>query len=157
MAGSSGARTLFSAASLVSGWLSDKFGIYKTLLYSIVIFAIFLLPIFTLIINSEFLITLSGCAAFIFLITIYQGSIPSTIIRIFPTKVRVMGTAFSFNLVSAIFGGFTPLFLTWLIKIAESYYVMIYYLFISSAISILTLVLGKDYVVNHDKIDDERN
>ncbi|NBV06267.1 MAG: MFS transporter [Proteobacteria bacterium] len=133
----------FGCFAPLSGWLSDKFGIFKVLLCSIVTFAVFLFPVFGLIFDSNFVTTLLGCLAFIFLITLYQGSIPSIILQIFPTKVRASGTAFSFNMVSAIFGGLTPLVLTWLIKISENYYVIPCYLLISSAITIAALLLGR--------------
>ncbi len=133
----------FGCFAPISGWLSDRFGIYKVLLCAIITFAAFLFPIFTLIFSSDFYSTLSGCLIFIFLITLYQGSIPSIILQIFPTKVRAIGTAFSFNMVSAIFGGLAPLALTWLIKISENHWVILGYLLMSSAISILALLVGR--------------
>lgn len=133
----------FGCFAPISGWLSDRFGIYKVLLCAIITFATLLFPVFILIFSSDFYSTLAGCLIFIFLITLYQGSIPSIILQIFPTKVRAIGTAFSFNMVSAIFGGLAPLALTWLIKISENHLVILGYLLISSAITILSLLVGK--------------
>jgi MHS family proline/betaine transporter-like MFS transporter len=133
----------FGCFAPISGWLSDRFGIYKVLLSTIITFAAFLFPVFTLIFSSNFYQTLTGCLIFIFLITLYQGSIPSIILQIFPTKVRAIGTAFSFNIVSAIFGGLAPLILTWLIKVSENYWVIVVYLLISSLITILGLTAGR--------------
>jgi len=135
----------FACFSIISGWLSDKFGIYKVLLCSIVTFAIFLFPIFNLILSPNFITALFGCLLFISLVTLYQGSIPSIIIKIFPTEVRSIGTAFSFNMTSVIFGGLTPLMLTWLIKISGDYYMIPCYLMASSVITILTLLIEKKY------------
>ena len=133
----------FGCFAPLSGWLSDKFGIFKVLLYSITTFAVFIFPVFGLILGSNFLVTALGCLAFIFLITLYQGSIPSIIVQIFPTKVRASGTALSFNMVSAIFGGLTPLILTWFIKINGNYYIIPSYLIISSAFTITALLIGR--------------
>jgi MHS family proline/betaine transporter-like MFS transporter len=133
----------FGCFAPISGWLSDRFGIYKVLLCSIITFAAFLFPIFILIFSSNFYSTLAGCLIFIFLITLYQGSIPSIILTIFPAKVRSIGTAFSFNMVSAIFGGLAPALITLLIKISGSHWVIVGYLLISSAITILSLLVGK--------------
>lgn len=133
----------FASFSLLSGWLSDRFGIYKILLGAIALFAAVIFPIFTLILSQNFAATLIGFLAFIFFISLYQGSIPSIIIKIFPTKIRASGTAFSFNIISAIFGGLTPLVLTWAIKVSENYYVIPCYLLFSSLITILALIIGR--------------
>lgn len=133
----------FGLVAPISGLLADRFGIYKVLLFSITFFAAFLFPVFTLIFSSNFSLTLAGCLSFIFLITLYQGSIPSTILKIFPTKVRAIGTAFSFNIVSAFCGGLAPLAPTYFIKITKNYWVIIGYLLTSSALTILALLAGK--------------
>ena len=133
----------FGCFAPISGWLSDRFGLYRVLFYSIITFTIFLFPVFTLIFSSDFYLTLTGCLIFIFLITLYQGSIPSIILQVFPAKVRAIGTAFSFNMVSAIFGGLAPLVLTWLVKITNNYWVIIGYLLISSIITVIALMAGK--------------
>ena len=133
----------FGLVAPISGWLSDRFGIYKVLLFSITIFAAFLFPVFKLVFSSNFSLTLAGCLSFIFLITLYQGSIPSIILKIFPTKIRSIGTAFSFNIVSAFCGGLAPLALTFFIKITENYWVIVGYLLASSALTILALLAGK--------------
>lgn len=133
----------FGCFAPISGWLSDRFGIYKVLLCTIIAFAALLFPIFTMIFSLNFYSTLAGCLIFIFTISLYQGSIPSIILQIFPTKVRAIGTAFSFNMVSAIFGGLAPLSLTWLIKIINNHWVVVYYLLASSAITFLGLLAGR--------------
>ena len=133
----------FGCFAPISGWLSDRFGIYKVLLYAIITFATLLFPVFTLIFSLDFYSTLTGCLIFIFLITLYQGSIPSIILQIFPAKVRAIGTAFSFNMVSAIFGGLAPLLLTWLIRMTENYWVIVYYLLVSSFVTVATLFMGR--------------
>ena len=133
----------FGCFAPISGWLSDRFGIYKVLLCAILTFTALLFPVFTLIFSPDFYSTLVGCLIFIFLITLYQGSIPSIILQIFPAKVRAIGTAFSFNMVSAIFGGLAPLVLTWFIKISDNHWVIVGYLIISSKISVLGLLWGK--------------
>jgi MHS family proline/betaine transporter-like MFS transporter len=133
----------FGCFAPISGWLSDRFGIYKVLLCAILTFTALLFPVFTLIFRSDFYSTLLGCLIFIFLISLYQGSIPSIILQIFPTKVRAIGTAFSFNMVSAIFGGLAPLVLTWFIKISNNHWVIVGYLIMSSTITVLALLWGK--------------
>lgn len=127
----------------LSGFLSDRFGVGKVLLLAISIFAFLIFPIFSLILSRDFALTLLGCLLFIATITLYQGSIPSLVVQIFPVKVRAIGTALSFNMISVIFGGFTPLILTWLIKENESNFAIPAYLIFSSIISFIAILLAK--------------
>jgi MHS family proline/betaine transporter-like MFS transporter len=132
----------FIILPFLSGFLSDRFGVGKVLLFSILTFAALVLPIFSLILQPDFALTLSGCLLFIFVITLYQGSVPSLVTQIFPTKVRAIGTALSFNMISVIFGGFTPLVLTWLLKTTETNAIIPAYLIFSSLITITALIIS---------------
>ena len=134
---------IFAAISPISGMLSDKFGNYKILLISITLFALLLFPIFTLIFSTNFLTTLGGSVLFILSITMYQASIPVTILKIFPVKIRSIGTALSFNIVAAIFGGLSPLVLTYFLIKNFGYYVIPAYLIFSCTITIISLICAK--------------
>jgi MHS family proline/betaine transporter-like MFS transporter len=57
------------------------------------------------------------------------GPIPAMLSDIFPTSTRGTGLALSYNFSVTIFGGFSPLIVTWMIafsnnKMAPSFYVM---------------------------------
>lgn len=132
--------------SIISGIISDRFGVYKVLLVGMLVFVALLFPAFYLILSKNFIATFCGCLMFILLAAMYQGSIPSIIVKIFPTRVRAIGTALSFNLVSVIFGGLAPLTLTWLVKIANSYYVIPCYLIGFSFLALIGLLLGKKVI-----------
>ncbi len=134
----------FIILPFLSGFLSDRFGVGKVLLFAILAFAVLVMPIFSLILQPDFALTLSGCLLFIFVITLYQGSVPSLVTQIFPTEVRAIGTALSFNMISVIFGGFTPLVLTWLLKTTETNAIIPAYLIFSSLISITALIFFKE-------------
>jgi hypothetical protein len=43
------------------------------------------------------------------------GVIPTVLVGAFPPAIRFSGIAFAYNLAYAIFGGLTPLFLSWLL------------------------------------------
>lgn len=134
---------LFGCLAPLAGWFSDRFGIYKILLLSIISLMIFIFPIFALLLSSNFILAFIGCIFFIIIMSFYQGSLPSIILKIFPTKVRAIGTAFSFNIISAIFAGLTPLALTFLMKVSGSYYAAPSYILLTSSITVITLLLGK--------------
>ena len=132
----------FITLPFLSGFLSDRFGVSKVLLFAILTFAALVFPIFSLILSQDFALTLLGCLLFIFVITLYQGSVPSLVTQVFPTKVRAIGTAFSFNMVSVIFGGFTPLVLTGLIKTTGNNLMIPAYLIFSSMITVIALIIS---------------
>jgi MHS family proline/betaine transporter-like MFS transporter len=134
---------IFALIAPISGMLSDKFGAYKTLLWSSIAFSCLIFPIFNMILGTNFILTLFGCVFFIITAGLYQGSVPAVILKIFPTQVRSIGTAFSFNMVAVIFGGLAPLILTFLIKISSNYYIIPLYLILSFSITILAIKVGK--------------
>jgi hypothetical protein len=54
------------------------------------------------------------------------GAVPYVMVKAFPPVVRFTGLSFSYNLAYAIFGGLTPMVVTWLLKdypMALAYYV----------------------------------
>ena len=56
------------------------------------------------------------------------GAVPFVMVRAFPPVVRFSGLSFSYNLAYAIFGGLTPMAVTWLLKesaMGPAYYVAI--------------------------------
>lgn len=56
------------------------------------------------------------------------GAVPYVMVRAFPAAVRFSGLSFSYNLAYAIFGGLTPMVVTWMLKsnpMAPAYYVAI--------------------------------
>ncbi len=54
------------------------------------------------------------------------GAVPYVMVKAFPPVVRFTGLSFSYNLAYAIFGGLTPMIVTWMLKdnpMAPAYYV----------------------------------
>ena len=54
------------------------------------------------------------------------GVVPYVLVRAFPAKIRFSGLSFSYNVAYAIFGGLTPIFISWWLKtnkLAPAHYV----------------------------------
>ena len=69
---------------------------------------------------------------------------PVMMIRAFPASVRFSGVSFSYNLAYALFGGLTPLLVSWLVhfdRIVPAHYVAAATIVIGSAIRIRRLIL----------------
>jgi hypothetical protein len=55
--------------------------------------------------------------SFALLISASNAPIPTALACLFPTEVRSTGLAISYNIGAAVFGGFSPMVLTWLLHV----------------------------------------
>jgi MFS family permease len=96
------------------GWLTDRFGPGRVLLVGCPILAVAAYTLYVLIqVSPAFLIPLymfTGLAVGIGMVG------PCFMIEAFPAPIRFTGVAFSYNTSYAIFGGFTPLLVSWLLQ-----------------------------------------
>lgn len=106
---------VYIIAVLAMGSLSDRVGRTAMLTTAGVLFAVLTVPVFLL-------LGLSGLAGVVLLHTALgivlstnDGTLPSFLAELFPTKVRYSGFAFSFNTANALFGGTAPFVATSLI------------------------------------------
>jgi hypothetical protein len=72
------------------------------------------------------------------LLSLYAGSCPAAYAELFPTRVRYTALSIGYNVAVAIFGGFAPFIVTWLIRetgnqLAPAFYVI--------AAAVITLVI----------------
>ena len=78
------------------------------------------------------------------MLTLNDGTLPSFLAELFPTKVRYSGFAVSFNLTNAIFGG-TALFVsTLLVEISGSKLAPGWYLMAAAVVSLIAVSLAKE-------------
>ena len=98
------------------GW-SDKVGPVKLLRIGAVLMLLLAYPTYMLLSHQHFWL---GLSLITFLGGIIIGIYPSLLIRLFPTPLRCSGYALSYNISFAIFGGFSPLFVTLLIHETNS-------------------------------------
>jgi MFS family permease len=96
------------------GWLTDRFGPGRVLLVGCPVLGVAAYALYALIqISPEFLMplyTFTGLAVGIGMV------VPCFMIEAFPAPIRFTGVAFSYNTGYAIFGGFTPLLVSWLLQ-----------------------------------------
>jgi MHS family proline/betaine transporter-like MFS transporter len=106
---------LFSLAILFGGWLSDRLGKRKQMLWATLTLAASAYPLF-LAFRSSPIYALLGHLGLIVLFSMYYGPIPATICSIFPTKTRLMGVSIAHNFAMAAFGAYAPTYATYLVK-----------------------------------------
>ncbi|MGM8931486.1 MFS transporter [Salinicola halophyticus] len=99
---------------VVAGWCADRFGSGATLVgWSALLGASYWLMMSVVGQRPDQLMPLYALAGFAVGIT---GAIPAIAVKAFPAEVRFSGLSFSYNVAYAIFGGFTPIIVTTLMR-----------------------------------------
>jgi len=117
-------------AAPVFGTLSDRHGRVRVLTIAMLMIGLTSYPLFMLLTRWPSVTTLIIVQALVgVLIAACLGPIPALLSDIFPTRTRGTGLALSYNFSVTLFGGFSPLIVTWMIassdnKMAPSFYVM---------------------------------
>jgi MFS family permease len=129
------ATASLTAGCVVAGWLTDRFGPGRVLLVGCPLLGLATCLLYSAGSVDPLLLTiLYSLAGFS---TGTLAVVPYIMIRGFPAPVRFSGVSFSYNLAYAIFGGMTPIIVTWLLRfdhLAPAYYV--------SALCVAGLVIG---------------
>ncbi len=125
-------------------WLSDKLGRRLMLTTGYAGMVLFTYPLIWLMHHPDPVLILSGQIGFALLIAMFAASIPSTLVEMFPHKVRVTAVGFSYNITFALFGGTAPMVAVWLIGRTHSDIAFVWYIMALSAISFLVALTIKD-------------
>ncbi|HEY4614882.1 MAG TPA: MFS transporter, partial [Citricoccus sp.] len=128
----------------LTGMLSDRFGRKKVLISASVLFIVLTIPAFAALGTGSFLVILLVQILLGALLTLNDGTLPSFLAEMFPTKVRYSGFAVSFNLSNAVFGGTAPLVATWLIATSGSDLAPGWYLMAAAAVSFVAVALAAE-------------
>lgn len=126
------------------GILSDRFGRKTALITASLLFMALTVPLFSLLGGASFGTIILIQIAFGALLTINDGTLPTFLTEIFPTKVRFSGFAFSFNSANALFGGTAPFVATWLIALTGSKMAPAWYLVAAAAVALVAMVASRE-------------
>jgi MHS family proline/betaine transporter-like MFS transporter len=152
-ASSSFASLIVSALFLIvvtpiAGHLSDRYGQLRLMIPAAVLILLLIYPMFALMVGVP---TLPVLLLVVFLLAVlkgaYFGPMAALLATIFPTETRATGQAVGYNIGVAIFGGFTPLVATWLIRttglaVAPSFWVIFAAVVSLAALAVLWKRLG---------------
>lgn len=129
------------AGAPVAAIASDRFG-RKPILYFVVVATLVLAwPLWTLMHHQDFALILTGQIGFGVLMGLAFGVTPATMIEMLPAEVRCSGVAIGYNLCFGLFGGTTPLIVTYLVARTADDFAPVYYLVAVSLVSFV-VVLG---------------
>jgi len=135
------ASAAFLIVTVPAGWLTDKIGRKKVVLFGLGAEAVLVIPFYFLLGLSIFALVLVLYIIEECFHGIYNGSYGQMMSELFPTSFRYTGIAFSYNLGVGILGGFTPFIATWLISVTHSSLAIIYWILPLIIIPIIMVLL----------------
>lgn len=128
----------------LTGLASDRYGRKKVLVSASVLFILLTVPAFMLLDSGSFVVILLVQILLGGMLTLNDGTLPSFLAELFPTKVRYSGFAVSFNLSNAIFGGTAPFVATLLIATSGSKLAPGWYLMAAAVVSLIAVATAKE-------------
>ena len=128
----------------LTGMLSDRYGRKKVLISASIAFIVLTVPAFALLGTGNFLVIVLVQILLGAMLTLNDGTLPSFLAEMFPTRVRYSGFAVSFNLSNALFGGTAPFMATLLIAATASDLAPAWYLVAAAVISLIAVALSRE-------------
>jgi len=126
----------------LTGIASDRFGRKRMLITASVLFVVLTVPAFMLLDTGNFLVIVLVQILLGGMLTLNDGTLPSFLAELFPTRVRYSGFAVSFNLSNALFGGTAPFMATLLIGLTHNQLAPGWYLVAASVISLIAVLFA---------------
>jgi len=132
--------TIVSIFYLVSipffGWLSDKIGLRRQVVYAALLSAAFVIPYFMMIdTGNPFIILLAMVLGLAVIQSAAYAPQPAIYNELFPANVRYTGASLSYALPTTLVGGTTPFIATWLFSVTQSNFAVAVYVIILSLIA----------------------
>lgn len=129
----------------IAAWLADQIGRKPMMVAGAFLIAFGAIPFFHLIHTTDPMLIFIGEIGFVLAITIFSGGLNAANVEMMPTSVRCTGLAFSYNASVGIFGGLTPLIVTWLLTTTGDPIAPAYWIAFAGALSLLaTLFLYRE-------------
>ncbi len=122
------------------GALSDRLGRLPIATVATIAILITAYPLFARLVAAPTIESLLLVQAILgVFVAAYAGAIPALISELFPIRVRATAVSTSYSVAVAIFGGFAPFIIAWLIEVTGSHLAPSYYLMFAAAVSLLAL------------------
>jgi MHS family proline/betaine transporter-like MFS transporter len=122
------------------GRLADAVGAYRVYLTAVILFGLVSWPLFAYVTaHPDQSRLLQAQIVANVLLAFMAAGVPGMIARLFPTAVRSTGMAISYNVAVTVFGGLSPLTVTWMIQHWQSRMMPAVYLIIAAIISLIVV------------------
>lgn len=123
----------------ISAKFSDIFGRRFVLISGVLGIAICTLPTFWVLGDMNFNNAFAALIAYTIVVSWYMGPVPTVLVELFPTRVRLTGVALSYNVSAALFGGTAPMMAMLLQQWLDDKFAIAYYIMALAAFTLLVL------------------
>lgn len=123
----------------ISAFVSDRIGRKPVLVVSCFCIAITAYPCFWLLGQMDVNIAIISIGIFSALLAVYMGPVPTILVELFPTSIRLTGVALSYNISAALFGGTAPMMGMIFVQFTGDKYAIGYYITTMAIASLITL------------------
>ena len=124
----------------LAGYLSDKVGRAKMMIYATIAMLITIYPLFLLLQQGNWYLVLTAQIIFALIVGFLQGPMPSLMTEMFPVNVRYTSIGIGYNFSVALLGGTAPMVATWLIKVTSDLMAPAYYMAFFAILSLVVLI-----------------
>ncbi|HEX4045751.1 MAG TPA: MFS transporter, partial [Gammaproteobacteria bacterium] len=121
----------------IGGYLSDRIGRRRCLLWSTSVFVLLSYPLFLLISHGNFTSFVIAEIIFVLIGSCFQGALPATVFEMVPTQVRYSVVAVGYNVSYSIFGGTAPLVASYLVTVSGDNAAPGWYLMAGAVVALL--------------------
>lgn len=135
---------IFAGMTLIGGALSDRYGRKNLMRYPALGFIIFSYPLFLLLKTGIYANIFIGQFLMVVMMGLFFGTIPATLVEIFPAHVRFTGLSFAHNMSMALFGGTAPVMAIHGIKMTQNILFPAVLLMIAAALTLSGIAFLKD-------------
>jgi len=125
----------------IAGALSDRYPRKPLLLASLIGYFVLLYPLYSWVIAEPSIGKLLVCQVVIgFFSAFFLGVYCTTLVELFPIRIRSTALAIVNNVAVLIFGGFAQFFVTWLIAVTGSPLAPIFYVMIGVGLGLISVI-----------------
>jgi MFS family permease len=129
----------------VSGWLSDRWGRRPVIILGVALTLLSTLPAFWAILHFRSVLALCLSASILGAITgIAQPPVSTAICEALPQGVRSRGLGLVYAFAISIFGGLTPVTVTWLIATTGNRMAPAYYMVAAAAVGLVAILMLRE-------------
>ncbi|WP_064745340.1 MFS transporter [Pseudonocardia acaciae] len=140
---------VLTVCSPLAGHLSDRIGRTRMLAAAAVLIFVTSLPFFLLIKSVPSFAVVTAVVTLMGLVKVwYSGPLGALMAEIFPVRTRATGLSIGYNLGIAVFGGLTPLVVTWLIATTGSKLAPAFWIMALAVVSTTAILLAGRYVAS---------
>ncbi|EKD53724.1 MAG: hypothetical protein ACD_60C00159G0004 [uncultured bacterium] len=121
----------------LAGFISDKTGRYKMLLFNAGLILLIIIPSYYFLYQHNIVIVLLFLGVLTIASSLEQGTTPVVLVENFPVKARYTGISFSYNIANGFLGGSVPFVCVWLVNKIHFFLMPAFYIAFYALITLL--------------------